>query len=256
MKFNFNDFLELDTNGLLAVNGGYYCNGSSPSTTSYPNTYYPTGGGGSGGGSDDGLGSAKIIGGECSKSNLPDRPKKDDGKDSSSPITSPGTCSNINLGDYYKQNEQKNKDPVFEGMKKSIENNNDKKYVIGVDGYMCDNWVAEVLRDAGHDVEYYFNGDENDTVQDHIDALKDGAYSKEVPTEKGVYVVFMNDSNNYIPHAGLLVVEGDGSMYMWDNSSGNSTGGVESTKVSKYSDTKISGYGYNSYYFQKVTNAH
>ena len=54
MKFNLNDFLELDTKELLSVNGGYYCNGSSPSTTSYPNTYYPTGGGGSGGGSDRG----------------------------------------------------------------------------------------------------------------------------------------------------------------------------------------------------------
>ena len=61
MKFNFNDFLELDTNGLLAVNGGYYCNGSSPSTTSYPNTYYPTGGGGGGGTS-----SPSVVGGGCS----------------------------------------------------------------------------------------------------------------------------------------------------------------------------------------------
>ena len=65
MKFNLNDFLELDTNGLLAVNGGYYCNGSSSSTTSYPNTYYPTGGG-SGGGGDD-TSSVKIVGGSCSR---------------------------------------------------------------------------------------------------------------------------------------------------------------------------------------------
>ena len=73
MKFNFNDFLELDTNGLLAVNGGYYCNGSSPSTTSYPNTYYPTGvgGGGGGGGSD-----VSVVGGVCRRAGNNKDPSK------------------------------------------------------------------------------------------------------------------------------------------------------------------------------------
>ena len=71
MKFNFNDFLELDTNGLLAVNGGYYCNGSSPSTPSYPNTYYPTGGGGGGGTS-----SPSVVGGGCSRAGNNKDPSK------------------------------------------------------------------------------------------------------------------------------------------------------------------------------------
>ena len=39
MKFNLSDFLQLDTKGLLAVNGGYNCNGSTNNTV-YPNTYY------------------------------------------------------------------------------------------------------------------------------------------------------------------------------------------------------------------------
>ena len=40
MKFNLSDFVQLDTKGLLAVNGGgYYCNGSS-NTTVYSNPYY------------------------------------------------------------------------------------------------------------------------------------------------------------------------------------------------------------------------
>ena len=47
MKFNLSDFVQLDTKGLLAVNGGYYCNGSS-NTTVYSNPYYT---GSSGGGS-------------------------------------------------------------------------------------------------------------------------------------------------------------------------------------------------------------
>ena len=64
MKFCLKDFLELNTNELLVVNGGYYCNGSSPSTTSYPNTYYPTGGGGGGGG---GGSDVSVVGGVCSR---------------------------------------------------------------------------------------------------------------------------------------------------------------------------------------------
>ena len=238
MKFCLNDFLELNTNELLTVNGGYYCNGSSPSTTITPNTYYQTGGGSSGGGGG---------GGGCSAVNIP--PKR---PDPYMPITNGGTCSNINLGKYYKENK------VYDDMVDSIESNKDKKYEKGEKPYMCDDWVAEVLRDAGHDVKDYFNGDEKDTVQMHIDGLKEGTYSKQVPTEKGVYVVFMNDGiiskngNQYIPHAGLLIVDGSGKMTMWDNSSGNSTGGVEPTIVTKVSDTKISAFGYDSYYFQKV----
>ena len=58
MKFNLSDFLQLDTKELLAVNGGFNCNGSS-NTTVYPNTYYsgensnPNGGGGGAGRNND-----------------------------------------------------------------------------------------------------------------------------------------------------------------------------------------------------------
>ncbi len=47
MKFNLSDFLQLDTKELLAVNGGFNCNGSS-NTTVYSNTYYPSTSGGAG----------------------------------------------------------------------------------------------------------------------------------------------------------------------------------------------------------------
>lgn len=42
MKFNLNDFLELDTNGLFAVNGGTDCHSSSYS----PSSTTPEGGSG------------------------------------------------------------------------------------------------------------------------------------------------------------------------------------------------------------------
>ena len=95
MKFCLNDFLELNTNELLTVNGGYYCNGSSPSTTITPNTYYPTGGGDSGGGG--GSSDPKVVGGGCSAT---DDPKRPDGYKVYVPITTGGTCSNINLSDF------------------------------------------------------------------------------------------------------------------------------------------------------------
>ena len=70
MKFCLNDFLELNTNELLTVNGGYYCNGSSPSTTITPNTYYPTGGGGGGGNGGGGSSDVKVGGGVCSRAGI------------------------------------------------------------------------------------------------------------------------------------------------------------------------------------------
>ena len=52
MKFNLSDFVQSDTKGLLTVNGGYNCNGSS-NTTVYSNPYYS---GNSGGCGNDGNG--------------------------------------------------------------------------------------------------------------------------------------------------------------------------------------------------------
>ena len=76
MKFCLNDFLELNTNELLTVNGGYYCNGSSPSTTITPNTYYPTGGGGGGGNGGGGSSDVKVGGGVCSRAGNNKDPSK------------------------------------------------------------------------------------------------------------------------------------------------------------------------------------
>lgn len=78
MKFNLSDFVQLDTKGLLAVNGGYYCNGSS-NTTVYSNPYYSGNNGGGnghgGGGSGNGNGNG---GGGCGKTTTP--PADDAGK--------------------------------------------------------------------------------------------------------------------------------------------------------------------------------
>ena len=264
MEFNLSDFLELDTTALLAVNGGSDCSksgGYSPSPSpSAGGSSTPAGGGGSGTGSGGGASGGGYCSGASDGKTIYANPYYKGGeKNSCSPGNVGGNCSRTDLDYWHTEYEKKVQECDME-MKKSIDNNiADKKYT---DDYMCDNWVAEVLEDAGHDVNYYFNGDADDTVQNHIDGLKENSYSKEVPAQAGVYVVFMNDGhkspngNQYIPHAGILVVSETGKMTMYDNSSRNSNGGVESTVVSKTSDTTISAYGYDSYYFQKVTYAH
>ena len=263
MKFELSDFLELDTTALLAVNGGSDCGGgysppSNPSAGGGSKT--PTGGGGSGSVSGrGGSGGGYCSGASDGKTIYANPYYKGGEKKSTSTSTGGGNCSRIDLN-YWHTEYEKKVQACDDGMNKAINDNIDeKKYT---NDYMCDNWVAEVLEDAGHDVNYYFNGDANDTVQNHIDGLKENTYSKQVPSQAEVYVVFMNDGhktpngNQYIPHAGILVVSETGKMTMYDNSSRNSNGGVESTVVSKTSDTTISAYGYDSYYFQKVTYAH
>ena len=114
---------------------------------------------------------------------------------------------------------------------KSIQENNDKQYNYDT-GYRCDNWVEEVLNDAGYDASDYLTAGNSyeKTVQQHIDALtstkKEGVdYTTTLPTADGAYVVFMDDgkdSNGKVinEHAAILVIK-DGKASVWDNSSGN-----------------------------------
>ena len=82
MKFNLDDFLQLDVNGLLSVNGGGYCSGASDGTTVYSNPYY----GGSSSSQNGGGGSG------------------------SQPINTSGSCSNINLSKYIQPTKAGQKD--------------------------------------------------------------------------------------------------------------------------------------------------
>ncbi len=269
MKFNLNDFLQLDANGLLAVNGGTSCSSSSSSSSSESpsgssngpgasptNPYKANYGGLSGGG---GTCSSKSDSPKDSDP-TPKTPSNDNPGYKVTTTSNGGTCTTVDLSywnEEYKKNVQKN-------MEDSIKDNKDgKEYVKGK--YMCDDWVQEVLTDAGIDYKDYFAGDAKDkTCEDHIANLKnsDKEYSTEVPTDKGVYVVLMNDGHEYTnedgskgilgAHTGLLVVSDTGA-YFADNSSGNlnGVGGVEYTKGNDASAV-MSKYGYDSFYFQKV----
>lgn len=112
----------------------------------------------------------------------------------------------------------------------SISDNWEKQYNYTT-GYRCDNWVEEVLDDAGYKSSDYLKGGTaaSATVQDHIDELKktgtEGVdYTTKRPTEDGAYVVFMDNGtiNGKVvgEHAAILIVK-DGKATFYDNSSGN-----------------------------------
>ena len=167
---------------------------------------------------------------------------------------------------------------------KSIQENWNKEYNYDK-GYRCDNWVEEVLADAGYDSSEYLTAGNSyqKTVQQHIDALTSSKtegvdYTKTLPTADGAYVVFMDDSSiGYAEHAAILVIE-NGVATLYDNSSGRGNAfyredeagnvlkdkdgnpyvsyydqGVASEKVyGKNNGTKLLDYGYDTFYYQKI----
>jgi len=174
--------------------------------------------------------------------------------------------------------------PAEEKISASIQENNDKQYNYDT-GYRCDNWVEEVLNDAGYDASDYLTAGNSyeKTVQQHIDALTSSKtegvdYTKTLPTADGAYVVFMDDSSiGYAEHAAILVIE-NGVATLYDNSSGRGNAfykedeagnvlkdkdgnprvsyydqGVASEKVyGANNGSKIDGYGYDTFYYQKI----
>ena len=287
MKFNLNDFIELDTKELLGVNGGGGCSGTSSLSggksngnqgskktggslsgnggTPARNSDSSSTGGSSGGGncsscgSGNGGGSTTVHGGPDG-SPAYDKNGAPVSYEEHYDASKGGNCSGVDLKYWHKEYEKN----LIKKLEKSINDNiKDKKYVKGV--YMCDDWVQGVLAAAGIDYKKYFAGAAKDkTCEEHIANLKNGnkKYSTEVPTDKGVYVVLMNDGHKYAKadgtvgtfaaHTGLLVIS-DSGVYFADNSSGNynGTGGVEKT-TGKTASSVIKQYGYDSFYYQRV----
>ncbi len=274
MKFSMDDFIELDLNGLLEVNGGGSCSRGSGGGCSSGGS--PSGGPGSssgGGGCSSaggGCSAPRYGGGKCSSTGIPSVPKGNGNCSVNNPLKNQ---SNYNE-DYEtakKQIEQAEKN--YEKLTISINDNKDKKYVCDYkpeSDYRCDNWVQEVLSDAGFDYNNFYAGDAKKyTVENHISDLKESGrdYTTETPTEKGVYVVMMNDGHKYTKddgttgtlaaHTGILVVtDGNKGSYFIDNSSGNKNKGVDYTygisETNSTSQAVMAKFGYDSFYYQKA----
>ena len=163
----------------------------------------------------------------------------------------------------YSRSESIEMETSLEKIKKSVKQNENYKY--NENGVRCDNWVEEVINDAGLDSTKYLpagNSYAKNCMQ-HIEEAKkeNSGFTTEVPFLDGAYVVFMGDGTYHSgpkegqhanEHAALLIIE-NGSMTVWDNSLGNSTGGVDSTDVYALSNTRLSEFTlYESFYFRKI----
>ena len=164
------------------------------------------------------------------------------------------------------ENATETKDKVIN----SISDNWDKQYSY-TNQYQCDNWVQEVLKDAGIDSSKYLTGGDasQKTVQEHIDALTAADSGKKVnvdyyterPTQDGAYVVFMDDGSRTVDkdgkkttvavdeHCAIMVIK-DGETSFYDNSSGN--GGTPYDASGKIVELSKSDHAAVSYYDQGV----
>lgn len=128
-------------------------------------------------------------------------------------------------------------------------------YEIG--GTQCDNYVQDVLGQAGVDYSKYFAGEAKDkTCAEHIanlDSSKD--YSASTIEKGSVYVCFMG-GGKADEHCAMLIASANGGFYMVDNSLGNwsGNGGVNVDYADSVAGVeKAYRYNYSKFYYQKVT---
>ncbi|MGP1368936.1 MAG: hypothetical protein ACTTKX_06750 [Treponema sp.] len=245
MKFNLNDFIELDTKELLGVNGGGGCSGTS-----------------------------SLIGGK-SDSGKQDCKKTGSGKE----ISGGGNCSSVSAGSGMMPATDKTKtapEKMMEAIAKKrtaplngSENDSGEKKGAYVKGsYECDDYVEEMVKNAGYkSKDYYIDNPNGKDVDKHIKELKDSGKSYETDSSKlteGAYVVFMSDEQKVSrSHAALLFVNSDGSAFMYDNSSHNFYketinkvkyyyGGIEKTPGNSAQAVCNQYSSYENFYFQKI----
>lgn len=126
-------------------------------------------------------------------------------------------------------------------------------YEIG--GMQCDNYVQDVLGQAGVDYSKYFAGEAKDkTCAEHIanlDSSKD--YSASTIEKGSVYVCFMG-GGEVDEHCAMLIASDNGGFYMVDNSRGNwsGNGGVNVDYANSVAGLERL-YKYSNFYYQKVT---
>ena len=121
-------------------------------------------------------------------------------------------------------------------------------------GNTCDEFGATVISSGGFDPSDYHLGNTSDTVAQHISELQQSGFDYSTPSSDA-NVVFMGDGHNSQTagheHAGLLFMEGDGSVSFYHASSNNPN--QYNTKET-YSSVEAfeSDFGYDSFYYQGI----
>ena len=270
MSFLLADCKELDFGELLAVNGGCagggVCSGGygggggnqqpqpkptapkNPGSPQYPggvnNT--PSGSGDCSGTINTGVGTSTS--GDCSgRPRIPQTPYDND-EGEKKPEDDYGEQKK------YDVTEESGNDSVTK-IKKAIDDFGDdsagkgeKKNAYKVGEFQCDDYVEKMLTDAGYDPkDYYVDDPSGKTVNTHISELKAAGadkYSTDASSlTDGVYVVFMQDEDGSSgSHAALLVVDTEGSSYMYDNSSHNFPGRDDAGNIIRDENGKIASF--------------
>ena len=163
------------------------------------------------------------------------------------------------------------KNSVTSKVESAIDKVGKKNYVKG--SYMCDDYVEDVIKNAGYNPkDYCVDNPSGKTVDQHIrDLTSSGKNNYSTNASKlteGTYVVFMSDNQKVKDsHASILVIDSNGNAYMQDNSSHNNAtkwnssgkpvewaGGTEKYGGHGYSAKNVCDVytGYENFYFQKL----
>ncbi len=249
--------------------------------------------GGNNGGGCTGGGAGKVAKGDTGSGSggenptAPTNTPSGGGGGGGSTSTSSGGCTAIKTDTETKTSETEDKSNDSSGgdnnvqetttpssidqVKKAIADIGHKDYIKGKDGYMCDDYVFDVIKKAGYDAsDYYVDNPSGKTVDTHISELTKPGNTYQTDASKlevGAYVVFMSDKQKSIDsHAAILVVE-EGGSYMMDNSSRNNVtkrdangkaiawdGGTERYGGDGFTAKLVcDAYtGYENFYFQKL----
>ena len=280
MSFLLADCKELDFGELLAVNGGCSGGGSCSGGYSGGGSSGPTGPRGSDGGTGGAIGGTSGAGSNGSSSGcsggivLPQSPSPVRNNCGGS-VSVPKNKPDENPGENTTKSLNQDEEDVTKKIKDAIDNFGDnsggkgeKKKAYKVGEFQCDDYVEQILTDAGlNPKNYYVDDASGKTVDTHISELTAAGadkYSTDVAgLEDGAYVVFMKDADGAVnSHAAILVVDSDGGSYMYDNSSHNFPylengtkkyeGGIEKTVGTDAKAICDQYVGYDDFYFQKI----
>lgn len=262
VAFSFDDYEELNHDQLVEVNGGCgggfwsgvknFFSGGKPSSSS-------SSGSSSGSGSSSSSSSSTTTSssnGGCGGNKSTTEKKETNTSDQSPVITRGDPDQNPNLSTM---------------IESSILSHTDDKYIASSDPnkeWRCDNYAEAIVEQAGGDTSKIFAGDATkNSVQDHIDYgtqknnLQETKKNSAPTLSDGAYVVFMNNSTTISektgkpldPHCGIIIVQ-NGEISFSDNSSGNNNG-LGGAATTEYNSMQAfqNDYGYNSFYYQSVT---
>ncbi len=179
------------------------------------------------------------------------------------PSTNPNVVDGRNIGEVCIIPANKNdEDIIIDAVNKAIKNHSNDKYITPTElnnykGYQCDNYVFDVINEAGGNAMNHLHGlpcgtNVDDSIEksrgnkDLIHMEKNNATT----LDRGAYSVLMNNSSvGHISHSAVVVKDND-KISISQNAS---FAGGAITETYDSEQELLKAYGYNDFYFQKIT---